>query len=54
MLVIKEEKDREESRGTEGARRATGVAREAAEFNGVDSPTGRDTTGQPSLVARSA
>ena len=35
MLVIKEEKDREESRGTEGARRATGVAREAAEFNGV-------------------
>ena len=35
MLVIKEEKDREESRGTEGARRATGVAREADKFNGV-------------------
>ena len=30
-----EEKDREESRVTEGARRTTGVAREAAEFNGV-------------------
>ena len=35
MLVIKEEKDQEESGGTEGARRATGVAREAAEANGV-------------------
>ena len=43
--MIKEEKDREESRGTEGARRATGVAREGAEFNGVgadpDSARGR-------------
>ena len=26
----------------------------AASFDGVDSPTGRDTTGQPSLVARFA
>ncbi len=34
MLVIKEEKDQEESRAMEGARRATGVAREADEANG--------------------
>ena len=38
MLVIKEEKDQEELRGTEGARRATGVAREAGEFNGGADP----------------
>ena len=31
MLVMKPENENEESRGTEGARRATGVAREAAE-----------------------
>ena len=30
MLVMKPENENEESRGTEGARRATGVAREAA------------------------
>ncbi len=34
MLVIKEEKGNEESRGTEGARRATGVACELAEAKG--------------------
>ena len=34
MLVTKSEHEREESRGTEGARRATGVAREAAEPDG--------------------
>ena len=37
MLVMKPEKENEESRGTEGARRATGVAREAAGRNG-DNP----------------
>ena len=30
MLVMKPENENEESRGAEGARRATGVAREAA------------------------
>ena len=44
MLVIKEEKDQEELRGTEGARRATGVAREAAEFNGGADPEVADKT----------
>ena len=34
MLVSKSEHEQEESRGTEGARRATGVAREAAEPDG--------------------
>ena len=34
MLVTKSEHEQEESRGTEGARRATGVARETAEPNG--------------------
>ena len=34
MLVTKSEHEQEESRGTEGARRATGVAREAAEPDG--------------------
>ena len=33
MLVMKPENENEESRGTEGARRATGVAREAAGQN---------------------
>ena len=37
MLVMKPENENEESRGTEGARRATGVAREAAGRNG-DNP----------------
>ena len=37
MLVMKPENENEESRGTEGARRATGVAREAAGQNG-DNP----------------
>ena len=37
MLVTKSEHDQEGSRATEGARRATGVAREAAEPNG-DAP----------------
>ena len=37
MWVTKSEHENEESRGTEGARRATGVAREAAESNG-DAP----------------
>ena len=35
MLVIKSEKENEESRGTEGARRATGVARESDAKDGV-------------------
>ena len=34
MLVTKSEHEKEESRGTEGARRGTGVAREAGERNG--------------------
>ena len=34
MLVSKSEHEQEESRGTEGARRTTGVAREAAEPDG--------------------
>ena len=37
MLVMKPENENEETRGTEGARRATGVAREAAGRNG-DNP----------------
>ena len=37
MLVMKPENENEESRGTEGARRATGVAREAVGRNG-DNP----------------
>ena len=37
MLVTKSEDNQEDSRGTEGARRATGVAREAAKPNG-DAP----------------
>jgi len=37
MLVIDQEKENEESRGTEGARRATGVAREWAETKFVRS-----------------
>ena len=37
MFVMKPENENEESRGTEGARRATGVAREAAGRNG-DNP----------------
>ncbi len=48
MLVTKEEKDREESRGTEGARRATGVRRDSDGKDGVgpdpevtDKATGR-------------
>jgi hypothetical protein len=35
VLVFKSEKEEEESRGTEGARRATGVARESAPKDGV-------------------
>ena len=35
MLVIKEETEKEESRGTEGARRATGVRRESGGKDGV-------------------
>jgi hypothetical protein len=35
VLVTKSEQNQEESRGTEGAHRATGVAREAAERNGA-------------------
>ena len=38
MLVIDQEKENEESRGTEGARRATGVAREWAEAKGPMGP----------------
>ena len=38
MLVINQEKENEESRGTEGARRVTGVARELAEGKGLISP----------------
>lgn len=38
MLVINQEKEKEESRGTEGARRVTGVARELAEGKGLISP----------------
>lgn len=34
MLVMKSEQEKEELRATEGAHRATGVAREAAEGNG--------------------
>ena len=38
MLVINQDKENEESRGTEGARRATGVARELAEGKGPIGP----------------
>ena len=38
MLVINQEKEKEESRGTEGARRVTGVARELGEGKGLISP----------------
>ena len=38
MLVINQEKENEESRGTEGARRATGVAHELAEGKGPIGP----------------